>query len=102
MLCSVRLRCCSTTAGGERRGAWRFPNGSEVEQESMGGDVYSVRSYSSVALNRKNNTLEPTGIYTCEILDADNTNRILYVRVSGGIATLSHIGNRTTIHFVFL
>ena len=76
-----RTQCCSTTAGGERHGAWRFPNGSEVEQESMGGDVYRVRSYSSVTLNRKNSTLEPTGIYTCEIPDASDAVTTLYIGV---------------------
>ena len=78
-----RTRCCSTTAGGERRGAWRFPNGSEVVQESIGGDIYHDRSYSSVILNRRNNAVGSTGIYTCEIPDAGNTTRTLYIGVYG-------------------
>ena len=77
-----RTRCCSITAGGERHGAWKFPNGSEIMQESMGGDIYRTRSYSSVILNRRNNAVGPTGIYTCEIPDA--LNKVLYIRVSEG------------------
>ena len=46
-----RTRCCSTTTGGERRGVWIFPNGSEVVQDSSGGEIYRSRSYSSVILN---------------------------------------------------
>ena len=78
-----RTRCCSTTTGGERRGDWRFPNGGEVMQESMGGDIYHDRSYNSVILNRRNNAVGPTGIYTCEIPDTGNTNRTLYIGVYG-------------------
>ena len=81
-----RRLCCSPTAGeGERRGAWRFPNGNEV---FMNGDVYSNRSYSSVILNRRNNAVGPAGIYTCEIPDAENINRALYLRISEGITCI--------------
>ena len=82
-----RTRCCSNMAGGERHGAWRFPDGNEVLQETMNGNIYRDRSYSSVILSRKNNATGPTGIYTCEILDFRNTNRILHIIVSGGSYT---------------
>ena len=75
-----RTRCCSTTTGGERHGAWRFPNGSEVD---MGGNFYLDRSYSSVILSRRNNAVGLTGIYTCEIPDANNARRTLYIGVYG-------------------
>ena len=78
-----RPECCSTTAGGERHGDWRFPNGSEVVQDSMDKDIYHDRSYSSVILSKRNNAVEPTGIYTCEIPDDGNTNRTLYIGVYG-------------------
>ena len=71
-----RTRCCSTIAGGERRGAWRFPNGSEIMQ---GGDFHRNRSHSSVILNRRNDAVGPTGIYKCAIPDSTNTNRALHV-----------------------
>ena len=76
-----RTQCCSTITGGERRGVWIFPNGSEVVQESMGGDIYHDRSYNSVILSRRNDAVGPTGIYTCEIPDTGNTNRILHIGV---------------------
>ena len=75
-----RTQCCSTREGGEKHGVWRFPSGSEV---GRGGDVYLDRSYSSVVLNIRNNAVGPTGIYTCGIPDAENTNRILYIGLYG-------------------
>ena len=78
-----RTQCCSTTAGGERHGAWRFPNGSEVIQGSMSGDIYYDRSYSSVILNRRNNTVGPTGIYACAIPSEADFLTALYIGVYG-------------------
>ena len=80
LLCLTgRERCCSTTRGGERRGAWRFPNGSEVMLS--GGNIYHERSYSSLSLNRRNNAVGPTGIYTCAIPDAGNIVRTLVIGI---------------------
>ena len=79
-----RERCCSSNRGGDRRGAWIFPSGSEVVQEDGGGDIYRDRSYSSVILNRRNNAVEPTGIYTCEIPDAGNNVRTLVIGIYNG------------------
>ena len=79
-----RTQCCSTTEGGERRGAWRFPNGDEIMQDNSSGSIYHSRSFSSVILSRRNNTEEPTGIYTCEIpneADTLNTSSTLYIGV---------------------
>ena len=73
-----RTKCCSTTAGGERNGTWRFPNGSEV---LIGGAIYRSRTYSSVIFNRRNNSVETTGIYTCVIPDEGSTSRTLYIGV---------------------
>ena len=79
-----RTRCCSTTAGGERRGAWRFPNGNEVFQYSTGEDINRDRSYSSVILSRRNNVVGPTGIYACAIpseADSSTTSRPLLIAI---------------------
>ena len=78
-----RTQCCSTTAGGERHGVWRFPDGSEVMRESMGRNIYRDRSYSSILLSRRNTAVGPTGIYTCVVPDAGNINRTLYIGVYG-------------------
>ena len=80
-----RALCCSSSRGGERHGAWRFPNGSEVVQESMNGDIYRDRSYSSLILFRRNNAVGPIGIYTCQIPDTGNTNRTLLIEISDGV-----------------
>ena len=71
-----RARCCSNTAGGERRGAWRFPNGSEV---SSNGAIYRTRSYSSVVLNKRNTFMEATGVYICSVPDNRNVIWNLYL-----------------------
>ena len=75
-----RTRCCSTTAGGERHGAWRFPSGSEV---GRGGDIYRDRSYSSIILSRRNNAVGPTGIYICTIPSEADSSTTLYIGVYG-------------------
>ena len=78
-----RESCCSITKGGERRGAWRFPDGNEVELAGS-GNFYRERCFSSILLNRRNGALEPTGIYTCQIpdeADSSTTSRTLYIGV---------------------
>ena len=50
-------------------------------REDFGGDIIRDRSYSSVILFRRNNTMGPTGIYTCEILDAGRILQTLYIGV---------------------
>ena len=76
-----RTRCCSTASGGERHGAWRFPNDDEVMHAHINGDIHRNRSYSSVILNKRNNAVGPTGIYTCEIPDAGIIIKKLYIGV---------------------
>ena len=71
-----RTQCCSTAAGGERRGAWRFPNGNEI---STTGAIYRSRSYSSVILNKGSSAMEPTGVYMCVIPDKRNVVRNLHL-----------------------
>ena len=62
-----------------------FPNGTYVDRKyliyyNIEQDIYRTRSYSSVILN-KNNTLVPTGSYSCQIPDSNGTSRTLYIGV---------------------
>ena len=50
---------------------WRSPDGSEISGSTT-ADVYLVRGFTSLLLNRKSSAVGPTGVYTCEIPDAEN------------------------------
>ena len=79
-----RTACCSSAAGG-RRGAWRFPDSSGVS-ESQSTEFYFTRDFSSLALNRRSSAVGPTGVYTCAIPDAqdsDSTSQTLYIGIYG-------------------
>ena len=78
-----RTQCCSTEAGGEL-GVWRSPDGSDVSGSTI-ADVYLVRGFSSLLLNRRSSAVGPTGVYTCLIPDAGNVVRTLYVGVDDDI-----------------
>ena len=65
-----RSQCCSREAGGEF-GVWRSPDGSDVSGSTT-ADVYLVRGFSSLLLNRRSSAVVPTGVYTCLIRDAVN------------------------------
>ena len=74
-----RTQCCSTEAGGEL-GVWRSPDGSDVSGSTI-ADVYLVRGFSYLLLNRRSSAVGPTGVYTCAILDAWGGFRTLYIGV---------------------
>ena len=67
-------RCCSTEAGGEH-GRWILPDGSNSD------DLHFVRGYSSLLLNRRSSAVGPTGVYRCELPDARNVLRNLYIGI---------------------
>ena len=63
-----RTQCCTTEAG-QRRGSWRFPNGSLVTRDDANLDFYAIRGYSSICLNRRSDAVAPTGIFICRLPD---------------------------------
>ena len=73
-----RTACCSIAAGGSR-GAWRFPNGTFIENNFP--NIYRTRGFSSLFLNRRSSAVGPTGVYTCLIPDARNILRTFYIGV---------------------
>ena len=74
-----RTQCCSTEAG-EELGVWRSPGGSDVSGSTT-ADVYLVRGFSSLLLNRRSSAVGPTGVYTCAIPDIRNILKTLYIGV---------------------
>ncbi len=67
--------CCSTSS----LGSWRYPDRAFVQSRSEGGSISRSRGPSSVILHRTNNAMSPTGVYTCEIPDANGTIKQLDV-----------------------
>ena len=91
---TTRTRCCSTEAGGQH-GRWILPDGSNSD------DLHFVRGYSSLLLNRRSSAVGPTGVYRCELPDARNVLRNLYIgiydnpssgEVNDGMCTIIIIG----------
>jgi hypothetical protein len=80
-----RELCCSSEAG-QSRGAWRFPNNLGVGEDTT-ADIYFTRGFSSLLLNRRSSAVGPTGVYTCAIPDASDsqhTSKTLMIGLYGG------------------
>ena len=72
--------CCRWRDGGAN-GGWFFPDGSAVEGNGRYSplDFSRNRGPSAVLLNRRNNAMEPTGLYHSEVLNARNAVKSIYV-----------------------
>ena len=82
LICLTTLmECCrgSDTNGAGSMGGWMFPDGSLVPSQSGGASLSRNRGPSSVILHRTNNVMSPTGVYTCEIPDANNISTTLNI-----------------------
>ena len=79
---------------------WFFPNGSSVSNKGSGDDIYRGKGPSFVRLQRRNNA-QTTGIFHCEVPDANGTNQQLYVGVypvnSGSPSITGLLYNRSTL-----
>ena len=82
LICLTTLmECCrgTDTNGAGAMGSWRFPNGSFILSQSGGASLSRSRGPSSVLLHRINSAMSPTGVYTCGIPDANNTDTELNI-----------------------
>jgi hypothetical protein len=73
------------TTGSVIRGIWKFPDNTNVEEDTTAG-IYFTRGFSSLLLNRRSSAVSRTGVYTCLIPDAgdsSSTSRTLTITVSG-------------------
>ena len=81
-------------------GEWFLPNGSSVDNEGSGDDIYRGRGPSFVRLQRRNNA-QTNGVFRCEVPDASGTNQQLYVGVypvtSGSPSITGLLYNRSTL-----
>ena len=83
LICQTNKRpCCGTPPN--RAGEWFYPNSTRVPIEGTGSAIYrNRRDKGQVMLNRKNDTTDPTGLYRCEVPDAQNIKRSLYAGLIG-------------------
>ena len=93
LYCLTNLtECCRSddTAGDGPLGDWEHPDQSVVSNRGSGTDLYRNRVSSAVLLHRKNNAMEPTGVFTCEVPDAGGVDRSLYILIHVGPALGTH------------
>ncbi len=72
---NVNSMCCRGADGG-RAGDWYFPNGTIVPRNSEGGAITRSGFTQQVRLNRKTDTLMPTGDFSCRVPDGTNSTVI--------------------------
>ena len=94
--CHTDLDTCCSSAQGQHRGNWFFPDGYRVP---FGGDITQNRR---THLHRRNNANSPTGIYRCDIptcaVHVDKSNSVrdrvyvgLYTASGGMLAMIKPI-----------
>ena len=105
LLCLTDREQCCRTRDGNAAGNWYFPNGSQVQAGAGSGSIYRTRNASRVQLNREDAAQSPTGVYRCEVPDANGTDRSIYVGLyleSGGInlswPTQSHCSRSLSLY----
>ena len=74
---------CCKPPNGSFQGDFYYPNSTLVRNEPSGDSLYRNRGSQVVRLNRNNDVLSPTGIYTCEIPDSCGTSQSIYINVEG-------------------
>ena len=73
------IACCKPGENGTALGNWYFPNGTRVPSSDTMLDFYRTRGKMVVQLHRRGGGEE--GIYHCEIPDAMNVYRTIYIGV---------------------
>lgn len=86
-----REQCCSIASDGH----WKFPEGGHLPESFTREHLYVKRGLSSLLLNKGENALGPSGIFTCIIRDADDIVWSMfigiYTNVSQGEPIISYI-----------
>ena len=80
---NVNTHCCrgADNPNGGVIGEWYFPNGTRI-LNTPDTNFYRTRHTQTVRLNRMNNTVSPTGVFSCEVPnDADNTPFTATIRI---------------------
>ena len=72
---NVNTHCCRSkdNPNGGSRGEWYLPDGTRI-LSNKDANFSRSRYTQQVRLNRRNNAMSPTGVFTCEVPnDADST-----------------------------
>ena len=72
---NVNTQCCrgNDNPNGGGRGEWYLPDGTRT-LNTPDTDFYRTRHAQQVRLNRRNDAMSPTGVFTCEVPnDGDST-----------------------------
>ena len=80
------LACCSSAESGTKTGDWYFPDGKRVPFSSDDtADIHQIRTFQRVELRRREDDLEPSGIYHCDIATNADTSvkKTVYVGIYG-------------------
>ena len=64
--CHTDLQTCCNETQGADRGDWYFPNGTRLQFNGDGADIYEFRNDRQVDLRRRNNG-DVSGIYRCTV-----------------------------------
>ena len=72
--------CCSGDSSAERLGHWYLPN-STIPVNARSVDFYRNRGLSAVRLHRHNDSTMLSGIFRCEIPDANRVNQTIYIGI---------------------
>ena len=67
-MCRTDLTTCCTG-----QGDWIYPNGAEVRNRKIGGDIFRSRGDMVVRLHRNNSATTPLGQYCCKTATVAST-----------------------------
>ena len=82
LLCYTdNAQCCDTTDA--NTGRWFGQNGGNVGDQNSGRDLFVTKGPNVVRLHRRNTDTSPSGMYCCEVPDAQSTNMISCVIIGG-------------------
>ncbi len=85
LFCLSNGSSCCRNMNGIGSGEWFLPRGSSPI--ASGGESSSTANFSrsrrssAVLLNRRNNAIEPEGLYHCDVIDARNINQSLFIGI---------------------
>ena len=82
--------CCNIE--NNKGGEFYYPNNSAVSYSTT-NSLYRNRGPQVVRLNRRNDTLSPTGRYRCEIPDSTGEKQNIYINITGMRAAI-HLHSR--------
>ena len=83
LLCKTNNEfCCGIPQN--RAGQFYYPDGRMVAIKGAGQSFYRDRQSQQIRLNRRQGTFQPTGLYHCEVPNANGVYQKLFFSLSSG------------------